>query len=209
MSPRTRRSWSPAIPTWCATPAGSFFPVRARCATVCARWRPRPARRGHRGGARQTFPRHLHRTSDAFEHSEEGDTAGAGPAAGTGAAISARARWWMSVATSSRFPIWAGTKCTRRGRIRCGTAYPTRPGSTSCTVISSSPPHAALSAGYSTYGLPFTCAAARGNIFAVQFHPEKSQAAGLRLLANFATWQPAGMPRGATEPRSRRHDLPA
>lgn len=47
------------------------------------------------------------------------------------------------------------------------------------------------------YGVPFTCACARENIFAVQFHPEKSQAAGLRLLANFVAWQPAS--RRATE----------
>jgi glutamine amidotransferase len=43
----------------------------------------------------------------------------------------------------------------------------------------------------STYGLKFTCAVARENVFAVQFHPEKSQSAGLRLLANFVAWQPA------------------
>jgi glutamine amidotransferase len=47
-----------------------------------------------------------------------------------------------------------------------------------------------LIAGRSTYGFPFTCAAARDNIFAVQFHPEKSAAAGLRLLANFVNWKP-------------------
>ena len=47
-----------------------------------------------------------------------------------------------------------------------------------------------LVAGSSTYGVPFTCAVAYGNVFAVQFHPEKSQAAGLKLLANFVEWRP-------------------
>jgi imidazole glycerol-phosphate synthase subunit HisH len=45
-----------------------------------------------------------------------------------------------------------------------------------------------LTAGYSLYRLPFTCAVAKGNLFAVQFHPEKSQDAGLRLLHNFVEW---------------------
>ena len=47
-----------------------------------------------------------------------------------------------------------------------------------------------LVAARSDYGFPFTCAVAQDNIFAVQFHPEKSQTAGLALLANFVTWKP-------------------
>jgi len=45
-----------------------------------------------------------------------------------------------------------------------------------------------LEAGCCEYGKPFTAVIARDNVFAVQFHPEKSQKAGLALLKNFMTW---------------------
>lgn len=41
--------------------------------------------------------------------------------------------------------------------------------------------------GTASYGGRFACAAGRGRVWGVQFHPEKSGAAGLRLLANFVT----------------------
>jgi glutamine amidotransferase len=40
--------------------------------------------------------------------------------------------------------------------------------------------------GTATYGAPFVTAVQRGSFYGVQFHPEKSSAAGMRLLANFA-----------------------
>jgi glutamine amidotransferase len=45
-----------------------------------------------------------------------------------------------------------------------------------------------LQAATSEYGREFCCALARENLFAVQFHPEKSQRAGLKLLRNFSCW---------------------
>ncbi|HSR93439.1 MAG TPA: imidazole glycerol phosphate synthase subunit HisH [Solirubrobacterales bacterium] len=47
-------------------------------------------------------------------------------------------------------------------------------------------PHQADLLGTAVYGSRFACAAEQDNIFGVQFHPEKSSAAGLRLLSNFA-----------------------
>ena len=48
----------------------------------------------------------------------------------------------------------------------------------------------AEAAGTAVYGLPFTAAIARDNIFATQFHPEKSADAGLALYRNFVAWNP-------------------
>ncbi len=52
------------------------------------------------------------------------------------------------------------------------------------------PRDAAIVQATSSYPQPFVCAVARGNLFAVQFHPEKSAAAGLKLLENFVNWNP-------------------
>jgi len=46
----------------------------------------------------------------------------------------------------------------------------------------------AIQAGRCHYGLDFTAAIARKNVFAVQFHPEKSHTNGLQLLKNFLSW---------------------
>jgi glutamine amidotransferase len=52
------------------------------------------------------------------------------------------------------------------------------------------PQNSAHIAATSDYPVPFTVALGSKNLFAVQFHPEKSQSAGLRLLANFLQWNP-------------------
>ena len=52
------------------------------------------------------------------------------------------------------------------------------------------PANPAHTAGETVYGAPFSSAVARDNIFATQFHPEKSAAIGLQLYENFVHWNP-------------------
>ena len=52
-------------------------------------------------------------------------------------------------------------------------------------VVCDDPAHVA---GTTEYGIRFASVILRENVFAVQFHPEKSQSAGLQLLANFLEW---------------------
>lgn len=51
------------------------------------------------------------------------------------------------------------------------------------------PKDPSIIAGVSHYADEFCCAIAAPNLFAVQFHPEKSAQAGLQLLSNFCSWQ--------------------
>lgn len=125
-----------------------------------------------------------------FEHSEEGDTPGLGVLPGRvvrfpadrmaderGNKLKVPHMGWNEVRQSRPHAMWDGiADGTRFYFVHSYFPVPTD----SSTI-----------AGTSCYPFEFTCAAARGNVFAVQFHPEKSQDAGLRLLANFAAWSPA------------------
>jgi glutamine amidotransferase len=127
-----------------------------------------------------------------FAHSEEGDCAGLGLLPGNVRRFPAEAMHdaagnklkvphigWNQVHQASeggaRHPMWAGIdEAARFYFVHSYYAEPADP---------------ALVAGFTHYPFAFTCAVARENVFAVQFHPEKSQAAGLALLANFVTWE--------------------
>lgn len=122
-----------------------------------------------------------------FERSEEGDCAGLGLLPGRvvrfapGRDADGRRRkvphmGWNRVRQSRAHPLWDGVADDSYFYfVHSYHVQPDTPG-----VI----------AGQSDYGGFFTCAVAQDNIFAVQFHPEKSAAAGLRIYANFVSWRP-------------------
>jgi glutamine amidotransferase len=116
-----------------------------------------------------------------FEHGEEGDTPGLGLLPGEVprfrvSGLKIPHMGWNEVMQARPHALWASiADCTRFYFVH--SYYP-------------EPRNDSLTAATAVYGRPFTCAVARDNIFAVQFHPEKSQSAGLHLLSNFVRWRP-------------------
>ena len=81
---------------------------------------------------------------------------------------------WNEVHQTQTHPLWQGIK--DRERFYFVHSYFAE-STTKSQVV-----------GQCEYGHQFTAAAATGNIFATQFHPEKSQSAGLQILKNFVNW---------------------
>lgn len=83
---------------------------------------------------------------------------------------------WSQVKQRQRHPLWEGIDDdTRFYFVHSYHVVPEDQG---------------LVAATTGYGVEFVSAIAKGNLFAVQFHPEKSADAGLRLLKNFVHWEP-------------------
>ena len=124
-----------------------------------------------------------------FGAAEEGDSHGLGWLDGTvvrfrmdgavdanGAKLKVPHMGWNRVKQSRSHALWAGVP--DEAYFYYVHSYYVQPNDASLTV------------GTSVYGSEFTCAVARDNIFATQFHPEKSGAYGLQVYRNFADWQP-------------------
>ena len=124
-----------------------------------------------------------------LDHSEEQDTPGLGLIAGQvrrfrldgrlqpdGSRYKVPQMGWNQVHQAATHPIWAGVP--DGAYFYFVHSYYAAP---------SDPRH---SAGETDYGDRFTSAVARDNIFATQFHPEKSADHGLALYRNFLAWKP-------------------
>ena len=117
-----------------------------------------------------------------FEHSAEGDTPGLSLVAGRvkgfapGAGLKIPHMGWNEVRQVAPHPLWEGIAQASRFYF--------------VHSFYCEPAESAIRAGETDYPGAFTSAIARDNIFATQFHPEKSSVAGLTLLRNFAHWDP-------------------
>lgn len=92
----------------------------------------------------------------------------------SGAALKVPHMGWNQVHQERPHPLWAGIE--QDARFYFVHSYYVTPAERSYL------------AGTTRHGLEFAAALAHGNIFAAQFHPEKSQHAGLQLYANFLKW---------------------
>jgi len=81
---------------------------------------------------------------------------------------------WNNVTQTVSHPLWHGIK--QGSRFYFVHSYYV------------DPENSAIVAGETSYDIVFTSAVSCGNVFAVQFHPEKSAADGLQLLKNFSEW---------------------
>ncbi len=81
---------------------------------------------------------------------------------------------WNTVAQTAAHPLWHNIE--NNARFYSVHSYYVRPRDASVVV------------GSTDYGMDFACAIAQKQLFAVQFHPEKSQHDGLQLLKNFVNW---------------------
>ncbi len=81
---------------------------------------------------------------------------------------------WNNVAQTLRHPLWQGIPDLSRFYF----VHSFHAGEALATEV----------AGQCHYGVDFVAAAARDNVFAVQFHPEKSASMGLKMLSNFVSW---------------------
>ena len=121
-----------------------------------------------------------------FERSEEGDTPGLGVFPGEVRRLSSRA----SDGTRVKVPHmgWNRVHQVREHALWDGIANDTYFYFVHSYCVVPAQPD--LSVGETEHGVRFTCAVARDNIFATQFHPEKSAGNGLKLYENFVRWQP-------------------
>lgn len=92
-----------------------------------------------------------------------------------GAALKIPHMGWNIVQPSIQHPLWSGLESGQR--FYFVHSYYVCPADRSDVAATTE------------YAVEFTSAIARDNLFAVQFHPEKSQSAGLKLLENFLNWQ--------------------
>ena len=124
-----------------------------------------------------------------FEHSEEGDAAGLGLFKGEvkrfphekmfdaqGGKLKVPHMGWSQVRQTQPHALWRDIE--DQARFYYVHSYYVAPAEST------------LTAGTTEYPFDYTCAIARDNLFAVQFHPEKSASAGLQLLRNFVGWKP-------------------